>query len=79
MKPDDYKWPSQPKTDGWSGPKQEVVFANALVVKKAQSGTFFIYHNGEYVALAPSKEAVVRWLWANWPVGTKVKWMVTPW
>jgi len=60
-------------------PKKEVVFENGVVVKKSQSGTFFVYVNGEYVSLAPSKRAVVSWLWFNWPVGTKVSWVVTPW
>jgi len=60
-------------------PNKETIFANAVVVKKSQSGTFFIFVGGEYVALAQSKEAVVSWLWFNWPVETKVKWMVTPW
>ena len=60
-------------------PKQEVIWQNPIVAKKAQSGTYFVYVNGEYVTLQDSRESVIAWLAYNWPVGTKITWMIAPW
>ena len=62
-----------------NNPKTEVIFENPIVVRKSQGGTFYIYVGGVYANMMHTKDEVINWLWFNWPVETKVTWLVMPW